>query len=69
MWMTGLEPNLFVDITDVIDLKVQALLAHHSQVGERDVSELIRNWAAESAKLAGWEAGRFAEAFREVDTR
>jgi LmbE family N-acetylglucosaminyl deacetylase len=70
MWVTGLEPNLFVDITDVIDLKVQALLAHHSQVGERDgMTELIRNWASENAKLAGWDEGRYAEAFREIDTR
>lgn len=69
-WMTGLEPNLFVDITDVFDLKLQALLAHHSQVGERDgVAELIRNWAADNAKLAGWAEGRLAEPFREVDTR
>jgi LmbE family N-acetylglucosaminyl deacetylase len=70
MWLIGLEPNLFVDITDVIDLKVQALLSHQSQVGERDgIAELIRNWAADNAKLAGWAEGRFAEAFREVDTR
>ena len=70
MWVIGLEPNLFVDITEVIDLKVQALLAHHSQVGERDgVRELIRNWATENATLAGWTDGRFAEAFREIDTR
>jgi len=70
MWLIGLEPNLFVDITDVIDLKVQALLSHNSQVGEREgMAELIRNWAADNAKLAGWDVGRFAEAFREVDTR
>jgi LmbE family N-acetylglucosaminyl deacetylase len=70
MWLIGLEPNLFVDITDVIDLKVQALLSHHSQVGERDgLSDLIRNWGAENATLAGWGPGRFAEAYREVDTR
>jgi len=70
MWLIGLEPNLFVDITDVIDLKVEALLSHQSQVGERDgMAELIRNWAADNAKLAGWAPGRFAEAFREVDAR
>ena len=70
MWLHGLEPNLFVDITDVIDLKVQALLSHQSQVGERDgVSELIRNWGASNATLAGWGSDRFAEAFREIDTR
>ena len=70
MWLHGLEPNLFIDITDVIDLKVRALLSHESQVGARDgVSELIRNWGANNAELAGWPAGRFAEGFREIDTR
>jgi LmbE family N-acetylglucosaminyl deacetylase len=69
MWLIGLEPNLFVDITDVIDLKVQALLSHQSQVGERErIAALIRAWAADNAALAGWAADRFAEAFREVDT-
>jgi LmbE family N-acetylglucosaminyl deacetylase len=70
MWVIGLEPNLFVDITAVFDLKVQALLSHQTQVGERDtIAELLRNWAAGNAALAGWDDGRLAEAFREVDTR
>jgi LmbE family N-acetylglucosaminyl deacetylase len=69
MWLLGLEPNLFVDITDVFELKVQALLSHQTQVGERDaVSELLHNWAAAQASLAGWTGGRLAEGFREVDT-
>jgi LmbE family N-acetylglucosaminyl deacetylase len=70
MWLHGLEPNLFIDITDVIDLKVRALLSHESQVGARDgITDLIRNWGANNAELAGWPAGRFAEGFREIDTR
>ena len=70
MWLHGLEPNLFVDITDVIDLKVRALLSHESQVGARDgITDLIRNWGANNAELAGWPAGLFAEGFREIDTR
>jgi LmbE family N-acetylglucosaminyl deacetylase len=69
MWLLGLEPNVFVDITDVFELKVQALLSHESQIGERDaVTELLRNWATGQAALAGWTDGRLAEAFREVDT-
>jgi LmbE family N-acetylglucosaminyl deacetylase len=70
MWLHGLEANLFVDITDVIDLKVRALLSHQSQVGERDgITDLIRNWGANNAELAGWPVGCFAEGFREIDTR
>ena len=70
MWLMGLEPNLYVDVTDVFELKVQALLSHGSQVGDRDgMSELLRNWAADNARQAGWGPGLLAEAFREVDTR
>ena len=69
MWVMGLEPNLFVDITDVFDLKVQALLAHRTQVGEGEaMAKLLRNWATANAAQAGWNDGRLAEAFREVDT-
>jgi LmbE family N-acetylglucosaminyl deacetylase len=69
MWIVGLEPNLFIDITDVFALKVEALLSHTSQVGDRDgIGELIRAWAADNAALAGWTDGRLAEAFREIDS-
>jgi LmbE family N-acetylglucosaminyl deacetylase len=69
VWLIGLEPNLFVDITDVFDLKLKALRSHSSQVGARDgMAELLRNWAAGYATQVGWAAGRLAEAFREVDT-
>ena len=36
------DPDTFVDITDVMDLKVKALEAHVSQVGEWPVGEFIR---------------------------
>jgi LmbE family N-acetylglucosaminyl deacetylase len=69
MWLLGLEPNVFVDITDVFELKLQALLSHQSQIGGRDAVEpLLRDWATGQAALAGWDAGRLAEGFREIDT-
>jgi LmbE family N-acetylglucosaminyl deacetylase len=67
MWVAGLEPNLFIDVTDVFDLKIKALLSHGSQVGSRDVADLLRDWAAANATQAGWAAGRLAESFREID--
>jgi len=67
MWVAGLEPNLFIDVTDVFDLKVKALLSHTSQVGVLNVAELLRNWAAASAAQAGWASDRLAESFREID--
>ena len=69
MWVMGLEPNLFVDISDVFDLKLKALQSHRSQVGDGESTVmLLRDWAVGNAALAGWRDGRLAEAFREIDT-
>jgi LmbE family N-acetylglucosaminyl deacetylase len=43
------EPNTWVDISETIDLKIQALLEHKSQVGA-DVGPMVRNWALESGR-------------------
>ncbi len=52
------EPNTWVDISETIDLKVQALLEHKSQVGP-DVGQMVRNWALEAGRgLAPAEAFR-----------
>lgn len=50
------EPDTWVDIRETLEQKVQALLAHKSQVGE-DMAERIREWAlAEGKGLAPAEA-------------
>jgi LmbE family N-acetylglucosaminyl deacetylase len=70
MWVAGLDPNHFVDITDVIDKKIAALRSHESQVSARDgIGDLLREWGAANAAAAGWPPGRMAEMFREVDCR
>ena len=70
MWVHGLEPNHFVDITDAFDRKLEALRSHASQVSARGGLEaLLRDWSAGNAKLAGWEDGRLAVGFREIDCR
>jgi LmbE family N-acetylglucosaminyl deacetylase len=62
--------RVHVDITDTIDLKVAALQAHVSQTGHRDgLGTMLRQWAASTALACGLPDGRFAEAFRRVDTR
>jgi LmbE family N-acetylglucosaminyl deacetylase len=46
------EPNFGVDISDTFALKIEALRAHHSQLGDRMalVEERLRGWAAEIGK-------------------
>lgn len=56
------EVNTWVSIDDTIETKIQALLAHKSQV-KPEVGERIRNWAAERAR--GKEM-QYAEAFRVI---
>ena len=59
----------FVDITEAIDKKVDALRCHASQVEHfEDLGGFLRQWGAGTAKSAGWEEGRLAEGFRVVNT-
>ena len=53
-------PNYYVDITDTIEQKIEALLCHASQIGSRDIGEFVRA----RARVAGAEIGvEYAEAF------
>ena len=70
IYMWGSEtPDTRVDISDSLDLKIQALARHVSQVGGengRDFPTFMR----EMAKRAGEEHGmEFAEAFRVIELR
>jgi LmbE family N-acetylglucosaminyl deacetylase len=53
----------YVNIDETIDIKVNALRAHKSQMGEWDPEPMIKEWAAKSAK--GKEI-QYAESFRVV---
>jgi LmbE family N-acetylglucosaminyl deacetylase len=59
-WRDG---NLYVDISDTIDVKVAALKAHASQMGGWDVEKNIKEWAADRAKDHGMN---YAEIFRVI---
>jgi LmbE family N-acetylglucosaminyl deacetylase len=70
--MTNEDANHYVDITDQFDKKVAALLAHVSQtehMGEAGIRERVGEWNAQLAQQAGFPDGRFAEAFRVMDTQ
>ncbi len=56
----SMHPDTFVDISDTIEQKVEALLCHTSQVGE-DAAKWVREWNAENGKKAGCA---YAESFR-----
>jgi LmbE family N-acetylglucosaminyl deacetylase len=66
LYLSGtLEPDLWVDISDTIDAKAEALACHTSQVG--DPGEWLRGAVRQRAEDAGREAGvPFAESFRQV---
>lgn len=60
-----LEPDIWVDITETIDLKSDALIRHTSQVGEP--GEWLRTVVRERAEDAGRAVGvRYAEGFRRL---
>ncbi|NNC80965.1 MAG: PIG-L family deacetylase [Acidimicrobiales bacterium] len=73
VWIHSTEPDLFVDITDVFDMKLRALRSHTSQVAKRDeefdLEKLLGEWGGGLAKQGEMPEGRIAEAFRVLDTR
>lgn len=67
--MAAAQGDQFVDITEQIDRKLDALRSHvsqHTDPGRLD--ELIRTWGASIAQAAGMPAGRVAEGFQRIDT-
>ncbi|GAA1759845.1 PIG-L deacetylase family protein [Nonomuraea bangladeshensis] len=70
VWLTGgTTPDHYVDVTDVIDRKLAALLSHVSQVAHVEgFAEGVKSRFAAWGEQAGFGAGRYAEAFQVVPT-
>lgn len=66
LYLSGtLEPDVWVDIGDTIEVKAAAIACHASQVGEP--GEWLRDVVRQRAEDAGRRAGvRYAEGFRRV---
>ena len=57
------QPNLWVDISEVIDTKIEALKKHASQIGDWDPSDRIKAWSAEIGQEKGMA---HAESYRVI---
>ncbi|MGB8941680.1 MAG: PIG-L deacetylase family protein [Streptomyces sp.] len=70
VWLSGGPiPNRFVDVTDNFDVKMRALKAHASQIGNlAQVEAEMRQWLGAQAEAARLPAGRLAEPFQVVST-
>jgi LmbE family N-acetylglucosaminyl deacetylase len=56
LYIHGVEnPNTWIDISETIDIKIEALKKHVSQVDTHDVDKWMRDWAREDGKAKGLE--------------
>jgi LmbE family N-acetylglucosaminyl deacetylase len=57
------DSNFFVDISETIDVKIEALKQHVSQLGDWELEEPIKNWGKEIGKKVGFN---YAERFLRI---
>jgi LmbE family N-acetylglucosaminyl deacetylase len=57
------EANYYVDVSETLDTKIEALRQHVSQLGDWDPDEPIRKWNAETGKKVGL---KYAERFLRI---
>ena len=66
----GHTSDVFVDITDTFERKLDALRCHASQMTDLDgLDARIRAWNAANAEQGGLPAGTLAECYLRVDTQ
>ncbi|MBM3942692.1 MAG: PIG-L family deacetylase [SAR202 cluster bacterium] len=62
-------PDTFIDISDMVDLKVKALQAHRSQMAHRPPQEVVSLIKGRAKEAANGRGCQYAEAFRKVTFR
>jgi LmbE family N-acetylglucosaminyl deacetylase len=67
--MSAGDANTFVDITETVDRKIEALRCHVSQMPDPEgIEARIRAWATANAQQAGLARGALAEGFLRIET-
>jgi LmbE family N-acetylglucosaminyl deacetylase len=62
--------DVFVDITETFDRKLDALRCHVTQMTDLEgLDARIRGWNAANAQLGGLSEGTLAETYLRVDTQ
>lgn len=65
----GRDVSHYIEITDTVDRKIEALLCHKSQLPDPEATgRMVRGWTGAIAANAGLPEGSFAEAVRIVGT-
>ncbi len=68
LWLFGAQyPDLYVDISETLDLKIAALAAHQSQI--HDIEELAQRVRERAAEIGAERGLRYAEAFKVITLR
>ena len=57
------EANLYIDISETIDLKIEALKKHKSQLKDWDPTERMKEWSTQTGKEVGF---KYAEGFFKI---
>ena len=57
------EANYYIDISGTMELKIQALREHHSQMGDWDPEKPVKHWNRETGKQVGFH---YAERFLRI---
>jgi LmbE family N-acetylglucosaminyl deacetylase len=66
LWLSSFDADTYVDITDTIDLKLEALSKHESQ-GTGEAAKFVRERAEQMGKEAGYAYAEGFKALRFVD--